>query len=403
VDLDERPALRAFDPTEVEVDGERRIALRDPEAYAPETALLHPGALPLLSLFDGTRTLPEVQEALASYGAPRLPLEQLRELVDALDRCLLLDNSRFRAVRLERERSFLNAPLRAPAHAGSAYPEAPAEARAFLDQILALAPPAAPAPLRRLVAPHIDLRLGAEVHASAAQAMRAAGRPGLVVVLGVCHAASDRRFIACRKDFATPAGLVPHAGGFLDCVEAAFGRPLAEGQIVHRDEHSVEFQALWLAHLWPDDPPALAPFLIGSFHDLVARGADPAEDGEIEAFLAALREAIAAEERRVLVVASVDLAHQGPRYGDREGLDREAERSMEGGDTELLDLMDANDAAGFFRAVARDGNARNVCGLAPVYLTLRLGSEGGRRLRYGQGRIDPATRSVVSYAAVAYA
>ncbi|MGQ0614773.1 MAG: AmmeMemoRadiSam system protein B [Planctomycetaceae bacterium] len=403
MDLSERPALRALDPRAVEVEGERRIALRDPEGYAPETALIHPGALPLLALLDGTRTLPELQEALAAPGAPRLPLQQLRRLVEALDRCLLLDNPRFRAVRAERERSFLDAPRRAAVHAGSAYPEAPEEARAFLDGILALAPAASPAPLTRLVAPHIDLRLGAEVHASAAQAMRAGGRPGLVVVLGVCHAASEQRFIACRKDFLTPAGLVPHEGGFLDRLEAGFGRPLVEGQIAHRDEHSVEFQALWLAHLWPGDPPPIAPFLIGSFHDFVARGADPAGDREVEAFLAAMRDAIAAEERRVLVVASVDLAHQGPCYGDREGLDGEAERSMEESDAELLDRMSANDAAGFFRAVARDGNARNVCGLAPVYLTLRVGSGEGRRLGYGQGRIDPATRSVVSFAAVAFA
>ena len=52
-----------------------------------------------------------------------------------------------------------------------------------------------------------------------------------------------------------------------------------------------------------------------------------------------------------------------------------------------------------------DRNARNVCGVAPVYVTLRLGtgSGPGELVRYGQGRIDPESGSVVSYAAVAFA
>ena len=53
--------------------------------------------------------------------------------------------------------------------------------------------------------------------------------------------------------------------------------------------------------------------------------------------------------------------------------------------------------------MARDENARNVCGVAPIYVTLKLGEGTGRLLRYGQGRIDPETGSVVSYAAVAFA
>ncbi|MGH7161893.1 MAG: AmmeMemoRadiSam system protein B, partial [Planctomycetota bacterium] len=71
-------------------------------------------------------------------------------------------------------------------------------------------------------------------------------------------------------------------------------------------------------------------------------------------------------------------------------------------DGPLLDRMRHGDAEGFFSEIVCDGNARNVCGVAPIYVTLRLGGDGGKLLRYGQGRIDPDTGSVVSYAALAF-
>ena len=71
-------------------------------------------------------------------------------------------------------------------------------------------------------------------------------------------------------------------------------------------------------------------------------------------------------------------------------------------ETPSLDAMAANDAEAFFDAVARDGDARHVCGTAPIYLTLRLGDTEGELLKYGQGRIHPESGSVVSYAAVAF-
>jgi predicted class III extradiol MEMO1 family dioxygenase len=92
----------------------------------------------------------------------------------------------------------------------------------------------------------------------------------------------------------------------------------------------------------------------------------------------------------------------GPMYDHPEGLDEAGERRLEAQDRDILTRVAAGDAEGFFGAVAADGNARNVCGLAPVYLTLRLGEGTGELLRYGQGRIHPESGSVVSFAAVAF-
>ncbi|MHC4958412.1 MAG: AmmeMemoRadiSam system protein B [Planctomycetota bacterium] len=400
------PCLRTdIEPVPVDIDGHRMIALRDPQAMAKGTATVTPAALHLLQFFDGEHSLETMRVELARHGAGFVGLDDLQELVDALDECLLLDNDRYHDETARRAHAFFESPVRAAAHADAAYPGEPGEARTFLQDMLDAVDAVAPreqAPLARLIAPHIDLRLGADIHAHAHRRLEAAGRPDVVVVLGVCHAASRGRFILCRKDFATPFGVVPHDTALADALETALDTDLTEEQLLHRDEHSIEFQALWIAHHWPDDPPAIVPLLVGSFHDLVEDGASPLADPQVAEFIDALRTAVAGDGRRIVVLASVDFSHVGPMYGHENGLDESGEEQLVALDRTLLDRIEAGDAEGFFDELARDQNSRHVCGLAPVYVTLKLGEGRGDLLRYGQGRIDPGSGSVVSYAAVAF-
>ena len=382
-----------------EGEGERFLIVRDPHLLAGDYARFGIGVLPILQYFDGQSTLEDIRVDLAKQGAGFLDVALLQGVADALDRFYLLDNDTFRAEMRDRD-GFRSSPVRRAAHAGTAYPADPTEARAFFDAMLALAEAPPRAPLRRLVAPHIDLGLGAEVYAHAHRRLAAAGRPDVVVVLGVRHEYGERRFVACRKDFATPLGTVRHDAAFLDALERDARDDLGQGVAAHRREHSVEFQACWLAHLWPEDPPPMVPLLVGSFHDFVEKGETPGGNPEVEAFVAALNAAL--EGRRAVVIASVDFAHLGPMYDQPEGLDADGERRMAEEDEVLLDHVAANSAEEFFAAVAADGNGRNVCGLAATYLALRLGEGPGERLRYGQGRIHPESGSVVSFAAGAF-
>ncbi|MEE8106985.1 MAG: AmmeMemoRadiSam system protein B [Planctomycetota bacterium] len=402
----DRPRLRAVEPVQVEVEGRTLIALKDPDSYSEETALVDPGLLGLLVVFDGISTIDEICARLESEGVKGVTPDGLTTLAESLDRCFLLDNERFRDERAAREAAFASEPVRAAAHAGSAYPAGADEARTFLDEMLGDGAgdktQTSTGHVRRLIAPHIDLRLGADVHGGAHRALAGAPRPERVVVLGVCHAASDRRVIACRKDFATPLGTLRHDAAFLDALEARSGDCFDADQMTHKAEHSVEFQALWIARHWPDNPPLLVPLLIGSFHDLIEDARSPADDPEIDKFVNALRDTIAEARGTTLLIASVDLAHRGPRYGDADGLDEDAETEQESADRVLLDHIVAGDAESFFQDIAHDKNARNVCGVAPIYLTLRLDETPGELLSYGQGRIDPDTGSLVTYTAVAF-
>jgi len=396
------PRLRPdIEPVPVEVDGRQLIALRDPLQFAERTVVVPPGAVAILEYFDGTHDLEDIRADLARRGSGIVALSDIEAIVKSLNDCLLLDNDTFEQALATRTLEFAKATLRPAAHAGAAYPAAPDEAAVFLQEMLDSVDPAAEAPLTRLIAPHIDLRLGARIHARAHRRLHASGRPDVVVVMGVCHAASRGRFILCRKDFETPFGTVPCDHHLADALEQHLG-DLTEEQMVHRHEHSVEFQALWLAHLWPQDPPAMLPILVGSFGDLAEAGRSPSSDPDIEAFIEALTAILADDPRRIVTLASVDFSHVGPMYGHTEGLDEHGERELADLDMPLLDRIEAGDAEGFFDELAKDSNARNVCGLAPIYLTLRLGTGTGELLEYGQGRIDPKGGSVVSFAALAF-
>ncbi|MDH3592100.1 MAG: AmmeMemoRadiSam system protein B [Planctomycetota bacterium] len=376
------------------------LLIRDPEVMALDVAQFDAGIVPILKYFDGTQSLSQIVADLAKHGAT-VDEAQLGILVGVLDRALLLDSEHFRTQKAARD-AFAASPLRPAAHAGAAYPVEATEARAFLDEIVSLADAAPAAPLARLIAPHIDLNLGRDVYAHTTRRLAAGGRPDVVVVLGVNHDFGTHRFVACRKDFETPLGVVPHDAAFIDALEAELGEDLTAGQFAHHREHSIEFQALWLAHLWPDDPPAIVPLLVGSFHEFIETGGTPSADDEVEAFIAALAKTRAAETRRVLVLASVDLAHMGPVYEHDSGLDDAGEAQLERDDRALLEHVAAGRAEDFFAAVAADENARNVCGTAPVYVALRLGEGPGELVRYGQGRIHPESGSVVSFATMTF-
>ncbi|MHC4938447.1 MAG: AmmeMemoRadiSam system protein B [Planctomycetota bacterium] len=360
------------------------VFIRDPDGYVRNIDRLHRSTLAILQHCNGETPLKEMDA----------PLSDLLGFMAQLDAALFFEGDRMEHAKAERA-AWLAAPVRPAAHAGSGYPSGKHEAHAFLDGHLALASEQDGA-VTRLIAPHIDLRLGAEIHGHAHARLKAAGRPDVVVVLGVCHEATEHPFIACRKDFATPCGTVRCDTAFLDALEEGYGASLGEGVLAHEAEHSVEFQALWIAHHWPDDPPPMVPILVRGFAEQIRAGESPRGLGHVERFLEALRATLAG--RRAVVIASVDLAHVGPVY-ETDPIELPA---LARADQPLLDAMVANDAEAFFDSIAKDGNARQVCGTAPIYLTLRLGEGAGELLKYGQGTIHPESGSVVSYAAVAF-
>jgi AmmeMemoRadiSam system protein B len=263
---------------------------------------------------------------------------------------------------------------RPPCCAGSVYPAEPGALRRALDGWLALpaaAPPRRP-PTRLLVAPHIDYPRGARGWAAAYRAL--AGDVDLFVVLGTAHTSPSHLFALTRRDQATPLGLVPTDRAALAAIvdEVGEGEVLAD-EAAHDGEHSVELQLVALRHVVRRPFTAL-PVLCSAISHLE----DPAPF--TARFLTALRRAVAG--RRVCFVASADLAHVGPGYGDGRPPGAAEAARLEARDRETLAFVAAGDAAGFHRDACRDDARRRLCGIAPIYAALRTSGVGAALLHY---------------------
>jgi AmmeMemoRadiSam system protein B len=295
---------------------------------------------------------------------------------------------------------------RPAACAATSYPEDPAACRRFLDDALAAAGDVElPARVRAVVAPHIDLRGGGPCHGAAARAL-ARCEADTFVVLGTAHAPLRRPFALTTRDFATPAGAVRTDRALVARLAERGGGGLLDDELAHRDEHSVEFQALWLAHLFGGRRDvAIVPVLVGSLHARIADGRPARDDARVADFVDALAALVEERGDRVALVASVDLAHVGPKYGDDAPVSAERLAEVLAADRVLLEHAASVAPDAWLRALHVERDARNVCGAAPTWTlleTLRHHGLTGTVLRHDAWEIDPATKSHVSFAAIAY-
>src|SRR5678816_232147 len=179
---------------------------------------------------------------------------------------------------------------------------------------------------------------------------------------------------------------------------------IRDREMAHRDEHSIEFQALLLKRRFGDAPLQIVPLLCGGFHGLVRYERKPTEEPRVETLAAALiaeADRLARAGRRVLFVAGVDLSHVGARFGDALDMDEKTLKDIETKDRAAIDAALTGDAAAWFDAVAAHGDSTRICGFAPMYMMLRAARPGpGRLLAYEQSLEENA--SVVTYASLAW-
>jgi AmmeMemoRadiSam system protein B len=402
------PKLRSIEAFPVDVEAKPLVLLRDPMRYAATPLLVPYPAFFILTLLDGRRSARDVQQAFTRQYGTSLDGGELDQLLATLDEHHFLDSARFDARRVAVDAGFHDAPVRAAAHAGTSYPDDAAALRAHLDGFYVELATASPrGRLAGLVAPHIDLRVGGRAygHAYAAVAAAPAAR---YVILGTSHVSGATRFTATRKDFATPLGTVPTDRDFLDRLEARLaanphGERLYEDEVLHRTEHAVEFQAVMLQHaLGGRQAFTIVPILVTSFSDLIERGASPTDDSRIAAFLDALRATLADDDVPTVIVAGVDFAHVGAKFGDHEGLTPELLATTAAKDRQLLAALEHGDPRAFLAALAADADHTRICGAAPllVFLELMRGVRG-HVLCHEQSR-DDGTRSTVTYASLAF-
>ena len=396
------PRLRAVEAFPVEHEGQRCIALRDPAGFTDQIAVLPGPLLDLVSLFDGEHPVEAIREILRRRHGEAPSVEQIAALVDRLDDAGFLDSERFRARRRATDDAFRQSPVRPAAHAGGAYAGEAAALREQIAGFFALDRSDKRAgTLSALIAPHIDFNRGGPTYGSAYQEVLDRSDADLYVILGTCHAGMSDPFAVTLKPYDTPLGPVGVDRDFYEALAGRAGQDLLASEPAHRAEHSIEFQAVMLQSLLGGRRPfTILPVLASYLHEAVWAGTEPEADPRVPRFLDALREAVAASSRRICLVAGVDLAHVGPRFGDPDPNTEASLAIVEREDRAMLESVVAGDARGFFARVAADRDARRICGLSPIYSLLRVLPEApGRLIEYRQW---PDPEGAVTFCAVSF-
>jgi AmmeMemoRadiSam system protein B len=404
----DRPRLRALEAFPIEQNGERFIGLRDPSGFTDQVILLPLPALDIVSLFDGERSVSEIHEVVSSrHGTAAPGVEEIARFAERLDDAGFLDSPRFARRRRAIEEAWLASPSRPAAHAGGAYMADPEALKGQIDGFfrhaegpgLPVANPGAPR-LRGLIAPHIDFHRGGPTYAWAYRALLEQSDADLFVILGTCHAGMADPFAATLKPYDTPLGPAAVDHDAFAALQRKYGQDLLACETAHRSEHSIEFQAVMLRRLLGHRPFTVLPLLVSFLHEAIWSGGAAEADPRVPRFLDALGETIEACGRRVCVIAGVDLAHVGPRFGDPEPNSAAFLEKVAEEDRRMLEAVTAGQPAAFFGSVAADGDRRRICGLSPIYAFLRaLPGRRGRLLRYSQW---PDPQGAVTYCAAAF-
>lgn len=406
----EYPKLRDLEIFPLQAEGKRLVGFRDPLRLVENIVVLPQELLFIVSLFDGNHSIRDIQAEHLRLSGEMLFNDQILELAQSLDQHYLLDTPRFHAYRRSLEERFRSEAVRTPILAGGAYEADPEKLRQEIAGHFTQKegpgslphPPCIPTPLKGCIVPHIDFLRGGPCYAWAYK--EAAGCAAEVfVLLGTSHVPTQQYFVLTRKAFETPLGVIPTDRAIMEHLESELGDEFYADEILHRNEHSLEFQAVYLSYLFQGKRDiTIVPILCGPFHALLANGRSPKDADQITRFLTTLHRALERNERKACLVAAADLAHVGPQFGHNFRVGPAVMEENRAKDLAMLQSALEGDAEGFFHFIRREQDGRNICGLPPIYALLRLlGEAKGELLQYCQWQ-DGEGNGAVTFASVVF-
>jgi hypothetical protein len=409
-----KPRLRRVQITPFSHEGDDFYLFHDPKSIAPDAQLPRAWG-PLLALFDGTNDIDSILEQIEGGDDERLR-PMIEKLVADLDEMFYLDSPTFRAREAEIEGEFLNSPTRPAAFAGQSYPGNPAQLRAFLTQKLlegeTRLPPRAydPQTVRGIVTPHIDFGRGGHTEAASYAPLREnvtqTGRPfDTLVVFGIAHQGVEYPFCATAKGFETPFGTMNCDLEFLRDLEQIIGPRLTDEQLSHKNEHSIEFAAVFSQMFDELKPSKIVPILCGGFWEALRTKKSPEEaEPEVRDFIAALRQVTQKHEsqgKKIGFIASVDGAHVGTQFGDQKPITPQRLKQIESEDRVWCQAIEAGDRAALHVHFAKNGNANNVDAHPALYTLMAAFPELKGQLLDLDQAYNASANIVVSFASLA--
>ena len=402
------PKLIAVDTFPVEEDGRKMYCIKDPQNSDIAPLVVSELALYIMTFFDGNNSIDSVIATLKEKYGKVIEKADLDSLVKMLDTSLLLENENYINHQQLIENNFFNSDTRKAYLSGLSYPESKEKLNNMLDDFFEKAGNILPLKneneiLRGLVSPHIDFTRGGTSYAVAYREIINKSNANTYLIFGTTHyAQNDNPFILTRKPFSTPLGTIDTDTDFLDRIEDKCKWDLYEGEIFHRTEHSIEFQVVFLQHILKEKNFKIIPVLCNSFHQFIGNGSSPFEDQKISTFLTELKKIIDSYGDSVVVIAGVDLAHVGPKFGDKDQVDEKTLSWIRNRDAISLEYTEKIDAEGFYRSVEEEKDKRKICGLSSIYSMLKVTDASYGTILDYDNALEEDTGSVVTFASAGY-
>jgi AmmeMemoRadiSam system protein B len=383
------------------------LFIRDPYHYSDATLLVPPILVQALQCFDGTRSTLDLRSELVRLTGEIQVGSIEKNLFDSLSEAGFLENDTYRELKARREAEFVAEPKREAIFAGSAYPADPKSLAALLTTRVGQPPAIAlngAASTLGIAAPHASPDGGWRTYRAAYQSLPhpEEAKERTFVILGTSHYGAPEQFGLTRKQFITPLGEAETNVALIDELERNAGDAIRMEDYCHCVEHSIEFQIVFLQHVYGPHVRIL-PILCGPFVKSIYEGGLPEENDRLGQFFDALGNISTRESKRLFWVLGIDMAHIGRRYGDalRAIADSGEMLQIRERDAQRIGRINAGDVRAYWELVQEKHDDLKWCGASPLYTFLKVMPHvKGELLDYHQWQIDP--QSVVTFGALRF-
>ena len=422
------PHARPIQPIPVSKDGQQFVALRDPAMLVNQSMVVNPGAMGLVQQFQGELAIEDIADKFVPVDQVQDPEKrseiierltgEIRALAEGMDKFGLLWGPTFNDLENKRAEALATAGAFPVSASGSLVmlaqqldteSEPPSEdsdkiawARDLTDRTIQkwleeAEDPEFDTPPMGLVVPHLDYSKAHEVYASAYRSWDGVAAPDRVVILGTNHFGMGDGVVMSRYGFDTPLGRVRPDTDVVEKLGNALGDRLFKDELDLAPEHSIELHLPFIQKLF-GDVPVVAALMPDPTQPLLE------DDGgrvSWKEFVDTCTGIISESGGVTYFVASADLSHVGPQFGEPKAVDSERKEEVERHDREMIGHYLANNQDSFIEAMEWSKNPTHWCSIGNMEATAKISQvEDIELLDYRQAVDDQGT-ALVSVASIA--
>ncbi len=397
------PQLRSgIDFTSTKQNGIQYIVIFDTLGISDNELLITQDYAYLLQFFDGSHTIKDIWEIYKNAFNENVPETKIQEFIKHLDQSFMLNSLQFSQEMQRIKADYRQLPERLPSCAGSSYPSKAKELASFLNDLFKNTNPTFIQPFNKfpkaIIAPHIDLQLGAKSFVHAYQCLKDKPGADLYIVLGIGHMGLKNLFALTEKDFVTPLGKVKTDKDVVKQINYLSQTDFLDDEFVHKNEHSIEFQSVFLKYLYPD--AKILPVLC-SFSPMIFENGFEHYASIFNDFVTSLKQALRTYKGRVCYIASVDFAHVGQNYDNSHTVDKAFLTKMKANDNALIQSLIGWDNERFQEIIQSTDDYYHICGYSAITTLLELLTpDSGHLVDYGTA--DMGNNSFVSFSSLVF-